>query len=295
MIYRVLTRKKPYEPKPRSARPRVTDIRSDRRIQRMASSQKMSVHEITRTSQLQISKNTVHRRIIESVYMIHAKMAPRLPLSNLHISERLQRVRNHVSYGDKWMTLLFSDEKKKKKMELDGPEGNIKYWHDLRKEPRSFFSRQSGGGSVMVWAAFGFNGQVGLALLDGRQNSPKYIETLENHLMPFSENIGRQNWEYQHDNAPTHISSATKNYLNSKNVTVLEWPPMIPDLNPIENEWGIMSRKVYENGRQFYSVYALKRATESAWYNLEPEILQTLIISMEKTCIRCLTEKWKDY
>ncbi|GBN23182.1 hypothetical protein AVEN_245156-1 [Araneus ventricosus] len=36
MIYRVVTRKKPYESKPRSGRPRVTDIRSDRRIQRMA-------------------------------------------------------------------------------------------------------------------------------------------------------------------------------------------------------------------------------------------------------------------
>ncbi|GBM07621.1 hypothetical protein AVEN_230053-1 [Araneus ventricosus] len=89
MIYRILTRKTPYEPKPRSARPRATDIRSDRRIQRMASNQKMSVHEITRTSRLQISKNTAHRRIIESVYMIHAKMARRLPLSNLHISKRL--------------------------------------------------------------------------------------------------------------------------------------------------------------------------------------------------------------
>ncbi|GBM29526.1 hypothetical protein AVEN_212247-1, partial [Araneus ventricosus] len=41
----------------------------------------------------------------------------------------------------------------------------------------------------MVWAAFDFNSQVGLVFLDGRQNSPKYIETLENHLMPFAENI----------------------------------------------------------------------------------------------------------
>ncbi|GBL79842.1 hypothetical protein AVEN_28910-1 [Araneus ventricosus] len=61
MIYRVLTLKTLYELKPLSGRSRVTDIRSDRRIQRMASSQKMSVLEITRASQLQISKNTVHR------------------------------------------------------------------------------------------------------------------------------------------------------------------------------------------------------------------------------------------
>ncbi|GBO05594.1 Transposable element Tc3 transposase [Araneus ventricosus] len=196
-----------------------------------------------------------------------------------------------MTYGDKWMAVLFRDEKKK--WNLDGPDENIKYWHDLRKEPRSFFSRQSGGGSVMVWVAFGFNGQVGLAFLDGRQNSPKYIGTLENHLMPFAENIRGQNWEYQHDNSPTHTSSATIKYLNSKNVTVLEWPPMISDLNPIENVWGIMSRKVNENGGQFYSVYALKTATESAWYNLEPEILQTLIISMEKRVYDVLLKNGK--
>ncbi|GBM38788.1 hypothetical protein AVEN_210523-1 [Araneus ventricosus] len=40
---------------------------------------------------------------------------------------------------------------------------------------------------------------------------------------------------------------------------------MSPDLNPFENVWGIMSRKVYENGGQFYSVNALKTAIEHVW------------------------------
>ncbi|GBM03170.1 Transposable element Tc3 transposase [Araneus ventricosus] len=111
------------------------------------------------------------------------------------------------------MAVLYSDDKK---WNLDGPDGNIKYWHDLRKQPRCFFSRQSGGGSVMVWAAFCFNGQVDFAFLCGRQNSPKYTETLENHLMPLAENIGGRNREYQHYNVPIHTSNATKNYLNSK-------------------------------------------------------------------------------
>ncbi|GBO25030.1 hypothetical protein AVEN_171230-1 [Araneus ventricosus] len=123
MIYRVVTRKTPYEPKPCSGRPCVMDICSDTWIQRMASNQKMLVCEITRASRMQISKNCVHRRIIESNYMIHAKMARRLPLSKLHISKRLWAC-NHMSYGDKWMAVLFSDEK-------NGPDGNIKYWYDL--------------------------------------------------------------------------------------------------------------------------------------------------------------------
>ncbi|GBM61972.1 hypothetical protein AVEN_140518-1 [Araneus ventricosus] len=102
----------PHESKPRSGGPRATDIRSDRQIQRMASSQNMLIHEITRTSRLQICKNTVHTRIIESGYMIHTKMASRSPFSKLHINKRLQWARNHMSYGDKWTAVLFSDEKK---------------------------------------------------------------------------------------------------------------------------------------------------------------------------------------
>ncbi|GBN47933.1 hypothetical protein AVEN_211689-1 [Araneus ventricosus] len=84
----------------------------------MASSQKVSVSEITRASRLQISKNTVHRQIIESGYVIHAKMSCRLLLSKLHISKRLQRVCNHTSHGDKWMAILFSDEKAGPSMDL---------------------------------------------------------------------------------------------------------------------------------------------------------------------------------
>ncbi|GBM18520.1 hypothetical protein AVEN_252298-1 [Araneus ventricosus] len=47
-------------------------------------------------------------------------MARRLPLSKLHISKRLQWARNHMSYGDKWMAVLFIDEKNGTSMDLTG-------------------------------------------------------------------------------------------------------------------------------------------------------------------------------
>ncbi|GBO03066.1 hypothetical protein AVEN_140884-1 [Araneus ventricosus] len=105
---------------PRSGKPRLTDIRSDRRIQRMALKSK-NVRSLNYwdfpVANLQES---VHRLIIESSYMIHAKMARRLPLSKFHISKRLQWARNHMSYGDKWMAVLFSDEKIGTSMDLTG-------------------------------------------------------------------------------------------------------------------------------------------------------------------------------
>jgi len=56
-----------------------------------------------------------------------------------------------VSNEDERDTVIFSDEKK---FNLDEPNGLQYYWHDLRKEKETYFSRQSGGGSVMIWRDF---------------------------------------------------------------------------------------------------------------------------------------------
>ena len=60
----------------------------------------------------------------------------------------------------------------------------------------------------------------------------------------------------------------------------MEWLACSPDLNPIENLWGILSRKVYENGKQFEYTLDLKTCIREAWNELSIGTIQNLVTSM---------------
>ena len=92
-----------------------------------------------------------------------------------------------MNWTDEWPSVLFSDEKK---FNLDGPDRLAYYWHDLRKELRTFLSRQQGGGSLMVWGAFSYNGTTDSVFLEGHQNFEDYQTMLKVQLLPFGELLG---------------------------------------------------------------------------------------------------------
>ena len=95
-------------------------------------------------------------------------------------------------------------------------------------------------------------------------NSIVYQKILEEHLIPFAQEIYGQNWIFQQDNAPIHSSRPTKTWLKDKNIDFIHRPANSSDLNIIENAWGILTRKVYQDGRQFSKVNDLKTSIKTA-------------------------------
>ncbi|CAI9716493.1 Hypothetical predicted protein [Octopus vulgaris] len=62
---------------------------------------------------------------------------------------------------------------------------------------------------------------------------------------------------------------------------LMKWLPCSPDLNPIENLWSVLKRRVYKDGRQFSSKVALWDAIVDAAQSVTQEDIITSTNSMD--------------
>ena len=267
-----------YGKKNAGGRPKALSSLAERRVWRLASTGNYSTREIKKTMSLNVCQKTIYNTIRKSGRFMYTAKWAKPQLLQEHKIQRLNFGHQVMSWDNQWLEVIFSDEKK---WNLDGPDGWKCYWHDLRREKAIFSKRQCGGGSVMTWGCFSYNGVGSIAFFSGRMNSQVYQSILESHLLPNAECLAGKNWKYQQDNAPIHTSKSTKHWLQVRNVETLRWPTRSPDLNPIENLWGDLARRVYANGRHFTSLVELKSTIEEEWYKTDPELCQKLISSMK--------------
>ncbi len=121
--------------------------------------------------------------------------------------------------------------------------------------------------SVMVWAAMSSAGVGPLCFLKSTVNADIYQEILEHFMLPSADKLyGDADFIFQQDLAPAHTAKGGKSWFNDHGVTVLDWPANSPDLNPIENLWGIVKRKMRDTRPN--NAEDLKAAIRATWASL---------------------------
>ncbi|PIC13683.1 hypothetical protein B9Z55_027551 [Caenorhabditis nigoni] len=276
-----------YGQKKHIGRPPKTTSRERRMILRAASNSILSSTQIKTQLKLDVSSKTVRRVIKKSRFIRRYKMRRAPFLSAEHRQKREQFARAHINTD--WSKIIWSDEKK---FNLDGPDGYRYYWHDIRKEKMYLEQRSfKGGRGVMVWACFGSKGRIQLNFTPPRINSDIYKFIMRRSLLPYIKRHRRDNLLYQQDNASSHKSRSTMRWFQKKHISLLDWPAHSPDLNPQENVWGHMVRKIYQNGRRYTNQDQLKKAILEAWKTVDQSLVDNLVLSMDDRMFKVIQNR----
>ncbi|KAL9706439.1 hypothetical protein quinque_009957 [Culex quinquefasciatus] len=181
-------------------------------------------------------------------------------ISAINKNKRLLYAKKYVSKPKEfWRDVMFTDESK---YNLFGSDGIVRVWRKPNTEldPKNVRPTvKHGGGHVMVWGAF----------------------TANENLKQSAEKLGHgSDFRLVHDNDPKHNSFLVKEWLLYNVKSTLPHPPQSPDLNPIENLWDHLDRKVREH--KIRNKEHLKRILKQEWDQIPPEVTQKLAFSMPK-------------
>ena len=270
-------------PKPKTGRPRKIKPATLRLIHRqLKKDPSLTAREIKdkNTRVLgDVSLRTVQERIHDDL-LLRSYKARKKPL--LNIRQKQQRIAFAKKYlvwdPAKWREVLWTDEATfsvtgsgaKRVYRPSGSDPHLpQYTSKTVKHPSS----------VMVWGSFGYSGVGELVFLEKNtyMNQYNYFELLCDRLEDSFEKSGTS--FFMQDGAPCHTAKSVVGWLRDCDVPYFnDWPGSSPDLNPIENLWSIIKRKLQT--RDTSSLPRLKEAITEVWQSLEPETLHNLADSL---------------
>ena len=204
-------------------------------------------------------------------------------LTKCHMRERLDFALAHKDDTvEDHMRVIWSDETKVNRI---GSDGRKWVW---KKEKENLNPRlvqptvKHGGGSVMVWGCFGWDGVGTACRIHGKMDADLYTSILEDELQLSLQEWGKTADDiiFQQDNDPKHTSKKAKNWFQSHEMRVMVWPPQSPDLNPIEHLWGYLKHKLAAYPKPPGGVEELWEHIQVEWEAIPVEECRKLIRSM---------------
>lgn len=246
---------------------------------------------IKRALNLDVSENTIRRRLDEAG--LHARVARhQFLLTDEHKRKRLSFAEGYSRWSeDDWCTVIFADEStflgagyhgRAYVRREDGTADALE--HVLSKRPHPV--------SVPAWGCFSSKGPGYMQMYEGSLAASQYRDILRDYLLPTAEeHFGEgRDWWLLHDNDPgRHMSQVVKTWIHNNAVHVLEFPPYSPDLNPIENLWANVKKKM-ENS-QAATKDELEELLTETWAEVTQEECEKLARSMCTRIQQCIARR----
>jgi hypothetical protein len=245
--------------------------------------------------------NTSIKNLARANNITHWKAKKRPALTEEHAGLRLLwcKCRAHWSV-ERWRSYMFSDE-----CSAERGKGKAVEWvwgtPSDKWKPEMVTTYNKGKDiRVMVWAAFwGYAQRTKLFIMDRDFESKKhgysansYIEVLEARVLEhYTEDL-----IFMQDNAPIHTARKVTEWFENHGVYTTDWPPYSPDLNPIENAWWALKKKVMElfpelefaTGETEQDIKNLEEALTKAWDMLDDGLFESLVESMPRRIAACI-------
>lgn len=265
-------------------RKRCTSSRDDRSLERIVRKRPFKsvgdFHKEWTEAGVSASRATTHRRILDMGFKCRIPLVKPL-LNNKQRQRRLTWAKEKQTWSAaQWSKVLFSDESK---FCISFGNQGPRVWRKNGEAhtARCLKSSVKFPQSVLIWGAMSSAGVGPLCFIKSRVNAAVYQEILEHFMLSSADELyGDADFIFQQDLAPAHTAKSTKTWFNDRGITVLDWPANSPDLNPIENLWGIAKRKMRDMRPN--NAEELKAAIEASWSSITPQQCHRLIASMPR-------------
>ncbi|GFX87204.1 transposable element Tcb1 transposase [Trichonephila clavipes] len=234
------------------------------------------------------SRQTIYRRL--GHIGLYARRPVRfVPLTATHCQLQLTWSREQALWTPQhWSCVMFSDESN---FSLQADSRLTLIWSapgTPYHQENTIERHRYGGAGFLVWGGIILGSRTDLHVNSVTMTGHIYRDViLEQHVRLFRGAMGAE-FPFIDNNARPHSANIVYECLQLEDITRLDWPAYLPDLNPIEHVWDMLGRRIAVRQPPPTCLPELRSALLNEWCIIPQDQIKNLILIIPGHCKACI-------